>query len=204
LFSACFFHSQGGEGTITISFGGSARSADWPPSEELIAQREHRITLKGPDGSEKEATFANGTSSARFTVEVGIWQIKVDGFLDDEHYSTGSGSVEAKAGQNNLVAIKMEPKGSTEPSEGDYDLIFTVSNPALWEEAVTAIKDGGNDRYLLNIAGTVEIPGNTDNTFGDATGINVTISGGGTQAQQQRLSPHHRREPGGNHRKRQT
>ena len=59
------------------------------------------------------------------------------------------------------------------------DRAFTVSNLTQWNNAVTAISGGSGD-YKITLTAEVEIPGTTAYTFGSTTGIDVTITGGGS------------------------
>jgi len=55
---------------------------------------------------------------------------------------------------------------------------WNVNNQSTWNEAVNSIKNGGNNKnYNINVIGDFSIPGVTDNTFGNVTGITVTIAG---------------------------
>jgi hypothetical protein len=58
---------------------------------------------------------------------------------------------------------------------------WTVNNVGTWIEAVNGIRSGGNDKeYTITVTSTVSVPASTESTFGDVTGITVTIEGSGT------------------------
>ena len=60
---------------------------------------------------------------------------------------------------------------------------FSVSNLNQWQETIQAIGLSGNNKtYTINIVGNFSIPGVSNNTFGNLTGINITISGNHTIA----------------------
>ena len=64
------------------------------------------------------------------------------------------------------------------------DSEFTVASTAGWEAVLTSISTGGDNReYTIEVTGDISIEGssgNTDLTFGNATDIEVTITGSGT------------------------
>jgi len=107
--SGCFSPWKGDkEATITINLGAgtSARAVAYPPDDEILPQLEHRVTLKGPTGTQ-DHTLSEGELNAAFSVAAGNWEITVEAWLDGKLYATGSGRVTVKAGQNNPVTIKM-------------------------------------------------------------------------------------------------
>jgi hypothetical protein len=56
--------------------------------------------------------------------------------------------------------------------------VFNVANNTQWENARTAIANGGNDKnYTINITNNFNVPGSTAYTFGHVTGVNVTVNG---------------------------
>jgi hypothetical protein len=60
---------------------------------------------------------------------------------------------------------------------------YAVRNTATWIEAVNGIRSGGNSHeYTITVTGTVSVPAapSNENTFGDVTGVTVTIEGSGT------------------------
>jgi len=59
--------------------------------------------------------------------------------------------------------------------------VFSVYDTATWNNAITAIENGGNGKvYIINLTGDFPTAGVTANTFGSVTGLNVTISGNHT------------------------
>jgi len=57
-------------------------------------------------------------------------------------------------------------------------LSWDVYDEASWNEVVYRIKTGDNNKvYIINVTGNFNIPGVTGNTFGNVTGITVTITG---------------------------
>jgi hypothetical protein len=78
--------------------------------------------------------------------------------------------------------------GEQNGSKGDT-VEYSIASTSDWDNAVTRIKNGGNDKkYTLTIQGTVSVPGTTNVkeddsktfTFGGATGITVILKGTGT------------------------
>jgi hypothetical protein len=58
---------------------------------------------------------------------------------------------------------------------------WNVTNTSTWIEAVNGIRSGGNDKtHTITVTGTISVPASTSSTFGDVTGITVTIEGKGT------------------------
>ena len=170
LLSACFSPYAGDTGTITISVGGSGRVA-WNGLE--TDGFTHIITLTNGPGPDQSKTIEPGAGNrtASFTVAPGMWTITVKGILDGKVVSVASERKNITAGANGAITIKM---GST---------AFTVSTPTEWQTATSSISSGvSNISYLINIAAgtTVTIPGVSAATFGSVSGIDVTISGGGT------------------------
>ena len=111
-FSACFSPYKGETGTININLGGNARAVGmpYPPTDinDVLIDLELRIQLQGPTGTQNH-TLEKGVSSAFFTVAPGLWHVTVNAYHNAiEHYATGTGSVDVKAGQNNSVTILME------------------------------------------------------------------------------------------------
>ena len=58
---------------------------------------------------------------------------------------------------------------------------WDVNNAASYIDAVNRVRNGGNNReYIITVTGNISVPMSSDNTFGSATGIVVTIEGNGT------------------------
>jgi len=56
--------------------------------------------------------------------------------------------------------------------------IWTVNNPTDWSNAVDGIRNaGGNRNYTINVTNNVQIPVSPSFTFGNLTGITVSIQG---------------------------
>ena len=113
LLGTCFSPWAGNKlGTISINFGGNARVAGmpvWPPVDNdgnINPDLEHRIELQGPTGTQIH-TLEKGAASAEFTVVTGLWNVTVDAYFEDNHYATGSGSVNVIAGRTSPVLIDM-------------------------------------------------------------------------------------------------
>jgi len=55
-----------------------------------------------------------------------------------------------------------------------------VTNTTEWNNAVTAIRNGGNNKeYIITVGGDIGIAGSTGNTFGTVTGVTVRLQGQG-------------------------
>jgi len=62
----------------------------------------------------------------------------------------------------------------------DTNNIVTVTNTDEWNTVLNFISSNGNDQtYIINVNGDVPVTGSTDNTFGTATGMMVTLKGTG-------------------------
>jgi len=60
------------------------------------------------------------------------------------------------------------------------EVFSTVTSTNEWNNALTSIKNGGNDKnYTITINGDVPIDGTTVDSFGTASGITVTLTGNG-------------------------
>jgi hypothetical protein len=116
------------------------------------------------------ATVTDGTVTA---VAVGIATITVT-TVDGNHTATCT---------VNVITINEEDFGT-----GADITTINVANIDQWNEAASTISSGGNNRnYVITIPADVEIPlaGSTnpsfpDSTFGNATGITVSLRGDGT------------------------
>ena len=144
LFTGCFSSWQGDKAVLSINFGGSSRSAAWPPDEFTQATLEHHIQLEGPSGIQNH-TFEPGVSSASFTLVPGHWTIKAESFLDKELYAKGSAGVELKPGRNNPVSIKMN-------FAGKEDRVYMDVN--TWEELKTAVEGTNAYSTFITLKGT--------------------------------------------------
>jgi len=61
------------------------------------------------------------------------------------------------------------------------DTDFFITNSSEWNAAKTAIRGGGNNQnYTVYVSGNVAVTGSSDNTFGTASSITVTLKGSGT------------------------
>ena len=172
-FSGCFSPYRGDEGFITISFGSNARAAAWPPTDGngVLPALEHRVTLKGT-GATKTHTIPKGTTTAKFSVAPGLWEITVEAWFGSVLFATGFGDVEVKVGEVNTVPITM-----TQEFDGT---LYVASTTTEWGEAVGDISGGGG-YYIIFVTNDFSAPGYPSaNTFGNASGINVTIIGNKT------------------------
>jgi hypothetical protein len=58
--------------------------------------------------------------------------------------------------------------------------IFNVATTAEWDSAISAISGGGNNKnYVINVLADFSVAGHTTNTFGNITGVKVSIRGEG-------------------------
>ena len=88
-----------------------------------------------------------------------------------------------------IEAVYIYPEITTE-----YTKVFTdddmldgsVTNVAEWEAALAAIKNGGDGTvenpktYTITVTGSFNVPGSTENTFGDVSNASITLNGNGT------------------------
>ena len=110
---ACSDLTNSNEATITLSLSGGSqggRALVWPPSGDLVAQLDHRITLRGPGGT-VDISAPAGTSSIQTQVIPGLWRVDVEARLDGLLYATGTDTLEARAGGNNYVVVQMQGAG---------------------------------------------------------------------------------------------
>jgi butyrate kinase len=171
--TACFSPLGGdGEGTITINLGGNGRAAAWPPDNAgIFADLEHRVTLKGPTGTQSHIIKDSGT--ANFVVAKGFWNVEVEALFGSYRYAVGSGGAEVKGGVTSPCAVTMRQA----ESNAAY---LAVSNKDEWEEARTEISQstGVNSRdYVIFVTNDIEIdPSSSYTISNDFTGT-VTICG---------------------------
>jgi len=58
---------------------------------------------------------------------------------------------------------------------------WTVTNSASWIDAVNGVRIGGNNKsHNITFNGNISVPMSDGNTFGDVTGITVTLEGSGS------------------------
>jgi len=62
-------------------------------------------------------------------------------------------------------------------SSGD---VITVTSTAEWDAAKTTISNGGNNQsYIIHVSGNIGVEGSANNTFGNVSGLSVTLTGNG-------------------------
>jgi len=75
-FSACNDVFKGNKGTITLSFGGDARTVlEWPPTSAIFGSINHTITLT--NDRETITRSLQGPGTVNVTVSVGLWNVSV-------------------------------------------------------------------------------------------------------------------------------
>jgi hypothetical protein len=138
------------------------------------------ITIPASIKSIGAGAFYNCTSLTSVTFE-GTAIIIVDynsfpGFLSEFYLNTGGGIgtwIRDVNGSN--------PNDWTKLTGGENDVTFSVSSAAQWNAAVTEIKEGGSNKtYTINVINPFELPGSTDNTFGNVANITVNLIGTNT------------------------
>ena len=111
LLNNCFSpytgEGNGSIGTISINVGGNGMAViTYPPTSGDILQLEQRVQLQGSSGTENH-TLAKGVTSGRFSVAPGLWKVTINSYHGSDHYATGTGIVDVKAGRDNAVTIQM-------------------------------------------------------------------------------------------------
>jgi len=77
-----------------------------------------------------------------------------------------------------LMAVIIFCFASCSGSGDANSAIFNVANYDQWQKAVDAIMSGGDDKaHNINITGDFIMPGTTVGTFGNLSGITITITG---------------------------
>ena len=146
ILSACFSPWKGGdEVEIVINFTGGSGSG----RSVTLDQLKYIVTLSG--NNETITIEENGGGAIRATVSVGHWNVKIDAYLNEELYATGSNSVDVKAGQNNYVTIKIIPVTVQNDIDAQTPVITSQPQSAVYtvnatatELSVTAeVTDGG-------------------------------------------------------------
>ena len=98
----------------------------------------------------------------------------LDGFLD-------GGSFVYIRGYGNRVYIRSGGEGVSISSTATDWIWNDVNNAASWNVVLQGIKDAGNNRsHTINITGNFYVPGSHYWSFGNVTGITVTLSGNHT------------------------
>jgi hypothetical protein len=107
------------------------------------------------------------------------WQWNKDG-----EPITGATANKYKANEAGSYTVTVSARGYESKTSASVTvkapiILPDVHDQQTWTEAVDIIKDGGNDEaYTINITDNIPaLTGSTTATFGDATGIGVTING---------------------------
>ena len=132
---ACFSPWQGDEGTLTLSFGDSARYI----FNNDIQNYSYQVKLEGPGGTIDEKI---DSGSITFKLLPGTWNITVKAKNEGELRAFGTKKVEVKAGKNLTETIDMY--GATEVS--------TFEELSL---AVNSVADAINTEEIIIITGDI-------------------------------------------------
>ena len=106
LLTGCFSSWNGGDGTITISFGGSSGRSVEPTDPDFWEKVSHNIELSG--STTRTIPVPVGAKSFHAEVKPGLLHITVTAIFDDKPYAKGSKSVVVYPGENTPVTIEME------------------------------------------------------------------------------------------------
>jgi len=122
LLTGCFSSWNGGDGTITISFGGSSGRSVEPTDPDFWEKVSHNIELSG--STTRTIPVPVGAKSFHAEVKPGLLHITVTAIFDDKPYAKGSESVVVYPGGNTPVAIEMEREPVTSVPV-DVDIVIT-------------------------------------------------------------------------------
>ena len=156
------------------------------------------------DGAPDDDDIETGvilSRSAKGSQEFSVSQAefpKVIWYLDDEEYEKHSITVTLnpadtdynfnydRQGKHFLTVFAQDAGGTLHSKTVWFEVVdmstLTVNDQTGFIKAIEEIKDGGNDiAYIINVTENISIPGfDGSNTFGNLTGIEVTITGSGT------------------------
>ena len=97
-----------------------------------------------------------------------------------ENAETVAGENTAEAFEALLTAKNTFENAMKKGTQGIVPTEFSVNNSAQWNTAITSIKNDNNTHYVIDITGSFGVNGSYDFTFGDRSGITVTINGNHT------------------------
>jgi uncharacterized repeat protein (TIGR02543 family) len=79
-----------------------------------------------------------------------------------------------------LYAVWMTPNDADFGQGASINNTFNVSTTAEWDDAVSTISDGGDDKnYIINVIADFTVTGITTASFGSVTGVTVSLRGTG-------------------------
>ncbi|MDR2923696.1 MAG: right-handed parallel beta-helix repeat-containing protein [Treponema sp.] len=139
FFSGCFSPWREEAASLTLNLGGSPINSRAAVSEAILSQMAHIIELNGPTG--RQSHTVEGANQLTVTVMPGYWEINIQAYLNGILCTEGSGGADIKAGQNNTVAIRMNPIDDLE-----Y-IVFNTSDDIEYDEYIP-----GSLRYAIQKA----------------------------------------------------
>jgi uncharacterized repeat protein (TIGR02543 family) len=179
--------TSGGAGVLVDGSGGIFRiingtiygnEASLDPNLKNTAGTVGASLYISTDSTAQYGTFNGGTWSGN---DFSLTYYVVPNYGYTKYYTNDT--IEVKNGE--LIRPKIYTATDDEIDFGPNPVItrITVSSLADWEAAIETITNGGtNKNYVINVTGTVDVPGVTANTFGSAAGVKVSLRGSGTLA----------------------
>jgi len=164
--------------------------------DENITQEPNAVTfedLTANDGSLTETTTELTLSFSRAIPGLTVDDINLSGVSGANNITktlSGSGPTYTLIIGNvtvggNLTVTVQKSDFNISPASMSAEIIsasiFNVANLTQWNNAKSAIANGGNNRsYTINATDNFSIPGSTDYTFGYVTDVNIIICGNNT------------------------
>jgi len=156
--SGCFSEWQGDLAKVVISFGGAERVTYNPNDHATHQQLKHKIVFTNTAETLNFNSEGNTTFEAYLTP--GNWNVKIDSWLGNEIYATGTKDVILILGQDNIVTIRMhQPAGSAVvPSitEQPANKIYSPGSALAPLTVSASVSDGGTLSYQW-YSNTIEV-----------------------------------------------
>jgi hypothetical protein len=174
------------DGNVRIILGGSGNA------HSVVSEGErddfiYTLDFSGP-GGEVHIETSRGQDSVTLMLAPGDWSVHVEAWHNGTFFGSGDARFPVYAGRANTVSVRMEPDfggGFLSDSDDDdfgpdpaVESMFRVDSLDKWNRAVADIQDGGdNKNYVITLTGDITLSGSTNNTFGSAANIKVSLRG---------------------------
>jgi hypothetical protein len=186
--AACAPLVQHEEGNVTISLpGGNGGRAI---ADEILNSLVYRLAFSGPNGESRSAIIPPGARSVTLNLNLGGWTVRAEARLEEALIGTGEARFTVRGGGGNSAEISMHILPGMDFRTGidaeDFGVfavipeILQAGNQTEWNNALNAIKNGGNDKnYILTLTGNFSVSGNPvlSSPLGSVTGITISLRG---------------------------
>jgi hypothetical protein len=143
--------------------------ANYPAGFAGIEIQMEIISLSADGTDNYEDTISVGITGSR-TLNSGYYRVIVS-MIDGLRSTAQSSILHIYRNMTSSAVFNFTPENFVTPAMPP----FTVSDAQSWAAAVASIQSGG--RYIIDVTNSFPIPGTNLPTFGNVTGIHVTIRG---------------------------